>query len=150
MSAVARPLPRIAWGLGYGGVIPFVVLSLVAALKLDLSAFGIADVTGALLGYGAVIISFIGAVHWGVALGADHSGNRTSLFIYSVLPALAAWCLLLCPPGFALAGMALTVVIAYLVDRSLLFSKVPTDYGTLRLHLTAIVTLSLLLAALFV
>ena len=149
MSATTRPLSTVAWRLGYGGLIPFVGLAVAVVLKLDLSALGIADVTGALLQYGAVIISFIGAIHWGVAVGSDEPGNADTLFIYSVLPALIAWLLMFFPQKFALTGMAVTVVAAFVVDRIILFEKLHPDYRKLRIHLTCIVALALAVAALF-
>ena len=47
----------------------------------------------AMLGYGAVILSFIGALHWGVAMcatGLDPAQRRRA-FLWSVAPALLAW-----------------------------------------------------------
>jgi len=147
------PLPPVALIGGYGGVLPFVALSLCLALGQDLTAIGIPKPAHTLLQYAAIIISFIGAVHWGVALAADAkvSGQRKNyLFAYSVVPALVAFALLLLPSAVALTGMALMVVLLYAVDRMLLFSLVDSSYQTLRLHLTCVVAVSLVVAAMAV
>ena len=148
MGAASKPLPTVAWMLGYGGLIPFVVLSIAVVLNLDLTALGISNSAEALLRYGAVIISFVGAVHWGVAIGSDNPEKPAVMYIYSVLPALVAWVLMFFPQQFALAGMAVTVALAFVVDRTLLFGQLHPDYRKLRLHLSCIVALALALAAL--
>jgi hypothetical protein len=141
------PLPFVARLLGYGGLIPFVFLAGAISLNTDLSAFAVVDKGRFLLAYAAVIISFIGAVHWGVALTSSLNSNRH--YLYSVVPALVAWLLQLLPLQGALAGMALTIVAAYLVDRAILFEYLGSGYRTLRLHLTIVVAACLLLAMVF-
>ena len=142
-----KPLPRIAWLLGYGGLLPFFVLFLL--IKLNPTAFSI-DINLAglwLLAYAAVILSFLGAVHWGVALFADSSlsvelSNR--LYLYSVMPSILAWLVLLLPLKIALFSMAGLIVLAYVADRLLLFSLLESQYQRLRLHLTIAVSVLLL------
>ena len=138
--------PVVARWLGYGGVIPFVALALSLTVGLDLTGLGLSDATGKLLAYGAVIISFIGAVHWGLALHAERS-KQTLLYVYSVVPALAAWGWYFVAAKSALFGMALTIVVMYFLDRFLLADLVPAEYIKMRLHLTIVVALCLLLAA---
>ncbi len=145
MSADLKPLPIIAKVLGYGGLLPFVGLSFVVVSGQDLLFLGVSNPAGALLNYAAVIISFIGAVHWGIALGKDEPS--TGHYLYSVLPALAAWLLLFLPAQLSLLGMAAMVLSAYWVDRNLLFDQLRSEYQILRLHLTVVVALSLLIAA---
>ncbi len=145
-----RKLPRIAWGLGYGGVIPFVGLAAAIVLNISLVPLGVADPVQALLGYGAVIISFIGAVYWGVALsGVGDEGQTRRMYIYSVLPALAGWVMLLLPQRVSLIGMAFIVGCLYLIDRRFLFRVIDSDYQILRARLSLTVGLSLLVAGVF-
>jgi hypothetical protein len=50
--------------------------------------------------YGAVILSFVGAQHWGLAMalpGLDEA-ERTHRFVWSVGPCLLAWPALVLPP----------------------------------------------------
>jgi hypothetical protein len=55
-------MPRSALLLGWGGVLPFVGLALAAAIGLPSP---IPQAETMLIGYGAVILSFMGGVHWG-------------------------------------------------------------------------------------
>ena len=107
---------------------------------------GVPEPQAKLLGYGAVIISFIGAVHWGLAL-TSASSLRSKLFLYSVVPALVAWVWLFFSDRAGLIGMALTIIAMYFIDRKLLSTLVPPAYLRMRAHLTIIVSVSLLLAA---
>jgi hypothetical protein len=87
--ALAQALPRhVAW-LGYGGLLPFVGLAALAGFDPHhLLAW-----SDALVGYGAVILSFIGALHWGVAMSAPASTRHAV-----VGPSCGAWCRR-CSPG---------------------------------------------------
>lgn len=145
-SANTETFPVVALLLGYSGVIPFVALAVGIATGVDFNGWGVADAHSKLVGYAAVIVSFIGAVHWGVALQAP-AGRQNQLFIYSVLPALAAWVWMFFTAKSALIGMALTIVALYFVDRGLLQGLVHDRYVKMRMHLTIIVALSLLVAA---
>jgi len=55
------PVRRAAAWLGYGGLIPFIVLA-PASLLDHHHGWTWSD---ALYGYGAIILSFVGALHWG-------------------------------------------------------------------------------------
>ena len=140
--------PAVAKALGYGGTIPFVVLAVCSVAGIELSAVGIDDIKGKLPGYGAVIISFIGAVHWGIAMQSAPAKQNT-LFVYSVIPALVAWMWLFFNVRIALFGMAITIVAMLFIDRFLLAGIAPQGYLKMRVHLTVIVALCLLLAAIF-
>ncbi|MGH7188271.1 MAG: DUF3429 domain-containing protein, partial [Acetobacteraceae bacterium] len=66
----------------------------------------------ALVGYGAVILGFLGAVHWGLALapqtpgaGPPHEVERARLLL-GAIPALVGWVALLIP---SLAGLILLI-----------------------------------------
>ena len=96
-TALKKPTPW-AQGLGYGGLIPFVSLALAAWL---LDPADRARSVSALLGYGATIRSFLGAIHWGVAM-RDGSAPSTSLLVWGVIPSLVAWAALLVNPVIGL------------------------------------------------
>jgi len=133
--------------LGYAGVIPFIVLAYACFFNIEPGKrFGIDDPAVALLGYAAVIMSFIGAVHWGVALRLE-AAAQSRLLVYSVLPALVAWLWLLFPIKVALFGMAFTIVVMYFIDRFTLAGLVPEDYLLMRFYLSVIVALSLVFGA---
>lgn len=90
------PLPAVVACLGYGGLLPFVFLSLGGMLD---PGHGPAW-SEALLAYGAVILSFVGALHWGFAMSLHglSERQRSAAFVWSVVPALLAWPALLLPP----------------------------------------------------
>lgn len=147
-----KALPKVAWLLGYGGLIPFFALTvaLLAGDSLLPPEMLRSHLAYWLAAYAAVIISFLGAVHWGVVLGMQDKLTRTTsntLLIYSVIPAVLAWLALWLPAQTALFSLAALVIGAYLADRALLFPHLHSNYAHLRLHLTVVVSLLLLAAA---
>ena len=92
-AAMQRPLPSLALLLGLAGLLPFLGCGLLALRP----AVDPTDTRGllALVAYGAVILAFLGGVHWGFAL-PDASGRaerqRLSL---GVVPSLVGWVALL-------------------------------------------------------
>ena len=69
----------------------------------------------ALVAYGAVIVSFLGGIHWGSPTASTHDGAR----VWGVMPSLLAWSLLLVPSArFALIGLAAALALCWAVDRA--------------------------------
>jgi hypothetical protein len=131
--------PKAARLLGWGGVIPFVALALASLTAAP-------EAAPLLLGYGAIILSFMGAVWWGVAMARGETGPR--LYAISVLPALAAFAALLVPVGIGLWVLVAGFAALLLFDLAQVGKGVaPLWYGALRAKLTACVLLSLLLVA---
>ena len=138
-------LPVLARWLGYAGLIPFVAIA--AGLWLGPHEWR-AALHSAMLGYGAVILSFMGAVHWGLAMAGEGQGEQRRLAL-SVLPALLGWLALLLPASFGYAVLLLAFAALCLLD--LLAGRhglVPSWYPPMRVRLTGGVVLSLLLAGL--
>jgi hypothetical protein len=100
---------RTAWLLGLSGLLPFAGAALAFFAAPD-SWQGFAE--GALIAYGAVILSFLGAVHWGLALRAPvaEAGAGPARLTLGVLPALIGWLSLLLPDVFALPLLALGIL----------------------------------------
>ena len=142
----ARRAPRMVAWLGYGGLLPFIAL--MAASFLDTSRSGVWQ--QGLLNYGAVILAFVGALHWGFAMGSlpmDDSARGVS-FAWSVAPALLAWLALLLDPFAGSALLAAGFAAHYVQDRRLArHAALPSWYLPLRLRLTAVATLCLLLGS---
>ena len=137
-----NPLPFPAWLLGAGGVIPFLVLSLMIWFRLDPLLIEPEQLAPWLLAYAAVILSFLGAIHWGAAMGisarlTESESNR--LFVYSVVPAILAWIGLLLPLEAGFFVMSGLIVLAYVADAALLFDRLDSDYRKLRIALTLVV-----------
>jgi hypothetical protein len=142
-----RHIPKPALIIGAGGLIPFIV----GALGGWLSAPGLAGLAlNAMLGYGAVILSFLGGVHWGRALAPDLAYRPGwARLLWAVTPALLGW-------GAMFAGQIQAVLVLFVVAFTLAFfvdnkavqvGMFPPWYGRLRKFLT-IGVLSCLLVAL--
>jgi len=126
------PLPRPALWLGIAGLLPFLAAAVLCWTAPE-EWRGIA--LYALAAYGAVILSFLGAVHWGLALRAPAAeawaaAPRLGL---GVVPSLVAWAGLLMPAGpgmllIALGLLATAGVESVAARRGLL----PPDYLRLR------------------
>lgn len=149
-SASTTPLrpPKTALILGWAGVVPFWGLALASALRWNLPL--IADERAALVGYGAIILSFMAGVQWGLAMRAPDApdGPATQrLLMLSVLPAIAAWFTLLATPAAALIILAGLFVALLTVDfRVIAQGMAPSWYRSLRIQLTAAVILALAVA----
>ena len=144
-SIEASKIPRGALWLGWAGVVPFAagVAGLYATTPLA------PDVArAALLGYGAVILSFLGGVVWGVALLRDGDRPDARLLALAVVPSLLGWGTLLLPPGGGFALLIFGFVAQLLVDHGLGRAEVhPPWYPRLRLRLSVVVIGLLLIAA---
>lgn len=139
-------LPRHVSLLGYGGLLPFIGLALVIPFSLDYRPlFAVA-----LVNYGAVILSFVGALHWGFAMTVQEMSTEQSRdrLIWSVIPALIAWIatLLSLPLGCLL--LVIGFVVHFRQDRQLLqVMRLPAWYLPMRLRLTLVASVCLLVTA---
>ncbi len=135
-------VPMPARVLGFAGLIPFLAAGLAVwftPLVWKLLALDIQ------LAYGAVILSFMGAVHWGLAMAGGSAAMTYQRLGWSVLPALLGWVGLLLNPAFGLVLMAAGFAGVYLGDlRSIAAGNTPAWYRALRKPLTVIVIASLL------
>ncbi|KAI1476538.1 hypothetical protein F4774DRAFT_427986 [Daldinia eschscholtzii] len=101
------------------------------------------------LGYGAVIISFLGAVHWGMEYTEKIPNPARTRFRYGlgVLAPAVAWPTLLMPMDFALTSQFAAFVMLYFADsRATVRAWAPSWYGTYRFVLTAIVGAALFIS----
>ena len=88
-----------------------------------------------------MILSFLGAVHWGLALASPEAPARAPRLILGVLPALIAWVALLLESGLALlllgAGLLGTALVETLAARR---GLLPPGYLGLRWMLSLAAT----------
>ena len=140
---VTKSAPAAVKYLSYAGLIPFIAalagLFILADAPRDLAM-------RALLAYAAVILSFVGAVHWGYLLhaGPDHAPRLLGL---STLPNLTAWLSLLLADRIALFVLTLAFPLLLLYEKaSALNGILPGWYMTMRARLTGIVTTTLAVA----
>jgi hypothetical protein len=135
----ATQVPRTAAWLGATGLIPFVTASLAL---WTLPSHDAALITPLLLTYAAIILSFMGAVHWGLAMAAGAGTARW--FVSSVVPALVGWCALMLAPRAACALFAIAFVAVYGLDHvAIAAGRAPAWYRRLRMPLTVVVVTSL-------
>ena len=148
LSGSADQLIGLARALGYAGLIPFVLGGAMVLLLGPRIIFGL-DTLLFLLSYAAVILSFVGAVHWGVALAGPVKPFKARLMTgLSVVPALVAWAALLVREQPALATLILLLGFAlwWLYEWAVPGKRVLARwYVRLRLQLTAVVCGVLLL-----
>jgi hypothetical protein len=98
---------------GLAGLFPFVVLSLSEVLGLAIPS------VVALLAfntYGAVILSFVGAIWWGLAAATRQSAPKAVMFYWSVTPALIGWFATLVPPDIGVLMLSAGFALQWLGD----------------------------------
>ena len=85
----AEKPPQLALLLGYAGLVPFVS----GALGIWVTPEGWRPfVLEALLDYAAVILAFMGAIHWGLAIRGEDAGEHAQVQLgLSVIPPLLGW-----------------------------------------------------------
>jgi hypothetical protein len=70
-----------------------------------------------LLAYGAIILSFVGALHWTHGLEAGDTRSAARMLTVSVLPALFGWVALLLPVPIGLGVLAAGFGLVYVYDQ---------------------------------
>jgi hypothetical protein len=129
--------------LGYAGLIPFILLSL---LMWIVTPEAHAFVAIALSAYAATISSFLGGIHWGI--GLRHNAPQRKLhMVWGVIPSLVSWVAVIMPAYAGLPLLALLLLACYLVDRKTWAEAGLRDWMTMRFRLTVVSTLSCLLGA---
>lgn len=141
--------------LGHAGLIPFVLLALLLwLLSGELQTF----VSMALAAYAALIVSFLGGIHWGIgwlagrqalkagsAAGAHHAQRHH--FLWGIVPSLLAWPGLLMPPFAGLAWLGFLLIVCYLADRALYTRAGLQSWLTLRFRLSSVAALGCFIGA---
>lgn len=138
----ATSIPGAALLLGLAGLIPF----LGGAAALWALVPGLAPELGLelIVGYGAIILSFLGGIRWGTAIGPYDTRRQGLEFAASVLGSLAGLAAIFIP-----AVPALTLLIAGFLMQALWdvtsveAGRLPAWFGKLRMLLTAGAVISL-------
>ena len=140
MRLSETPFPALVCGLG--GTIPFVFLSIgVYVFPYEWKLIALYN----LLNYSVIVLSFLGAVHWGVAIYGKNKNSK--VYVWSVIPALASWFILM---GFTtdyiiiILFLILCFAVTYYVDLlSTRKSIFPAWYLRLRKFFTIVVFICL-------
>jgi len=159
-----KDVPPQAFYIGLAGVLPYLATSLstvfcaweFANTTTNGTGFLISHQTAEALvhvleplqvGYGAVIISFLGAIHWGLEFAGygGHQGYRR--YAIGVVAPAVAWPTILMPVESALITQFLAFTMLYYVDtRAAYRGWTPHWYNTYRFILTFIVGVSIVVS----
>jgi hypothetical protein len=142
-------VPSSAKWLGGLGAVPFVGLA--GAIPFLIGAPRLL-VVHALVTYGSTILSFLGGVHWGLAIrtpGSPDDGKLAARLTLSVIPSLVGWAALLVAERMGLWILAMAIAAMLWVDiRATRRGQAPPWYPRLRIPLTCTVLAALLFGAL--
>ncbi|MDO9625658.1 MAG: DUF3429 domain-containing protein [Pseudomonas sp.] len=143
----AEKPPQLAVLLGVAGLLPFVSGALgIWVIPLGWRPF----VLEALLDFSALILAFMGAIHWGLAMRAEETDEHAQIQLgLSVIPPLLGWLAISVglPMELALPTLLIAFVGLYFADvHAVKLGLAPRWYSSLRMPLTVVVSLSLLLA----
>ena len=124
---------RDALRLGYAGLLPFLAGAvLVWLVRPEVHPY----VALALSGYAAVILSFLGGIHWGLAM--RESAPPLPWLAWGVVPSLVAWLAMLMPASAGLVVFGVALLGCYAVDRRLYPKQGVAQWLTLRFRLSAV------------
>ncbi len=128
--------------LSHLGLIPFVAGAVLAWMPVDVLR---PHALWAVAVYGAVILSFIGAVHWGRVIAAPLDDPFGSLWLlWAVVPSLLGWFAMLLPLTASIPLLLVGFAMAWEGDRRAVGAGLlPGWYGRMRTRLTLIVCASL-------
>jgi Protein of unknown function (DUF3429) len=141
-------LPRPAAILGAAGLLPFVACALQVATGLPLGPRLTGPALYALTIYSAVVLSFLGGIQWGLAVGSADRSDSWRRYGLSVVPSFIAWA------GVWAGGRAGLVTLAAGIAAWALYElwstglgEAPAWYGRLRAALSIVAVASLAAAA---
>ena len=132
--------------LGYLGLLPVIVPTVLLFLDKHHPAIW----AHFIITYAAIILSFVGALHWAFAMTINQASklDKQFGFIWSVNPSLIAWMSLLINHFFASILLAIFFILNLAKDKNLPKNfDLPEWYLSLRTRLTYIVTICLVVAA---
>jgi len=130
----------LALRLGHAGLIPFVAG---AALAWQLPPGSQPFATLALSAYAAAIVSFLGGIHWGIGF----RDGTPRLFLWGVVPSLAAAAALLLAPRHGLLVHAAMLLLCDAVDRRIYPAHGLRAWLGLRRRLSLVAAASCVVAA---
>jgi hypothetical protein len=129
--------------LGYAGLLPFVAGALLVWL-VDARAHPYA--VQLLASYAALVVAFLGGLHWGLALRAGETAEPR-LYVWGVAATLLAWVGALMPPHAGLVVLGVLLAVGYAVDRRVYPRHGLAGWLKLRFRLSSVAAISCFLGA---
>ena len=133
---------RLAHQLGVIGLVPFVFLSMACWIAHPEWMEGFVYAQSA---YGIAILSFLGGIHWGVALTSPEltAEQIKRALIWGVVPSMIACCSKL-QFGLGFFVLMFGFIVAHQIDKKLYVTyQMPQWFLLLRLRLTVVVVAAL-------
>ena len=127
---------------GLAGLIPFWIFALSGVLPFGLSPL-LALI--AFITYGAVILSFVGAIWWGLAAAAGPTAPKAVMFLWSVTPALIGWLATLVSADLGVLILAVGFLLQWSLDAGLV-TRYPEVMPRWVFRLRTILTAGVLIA----
>ena len=141
-------LPRPAAILGTIGLLPFIALSIQVATELPFGASMTSQARTGLAIYGAIVLSFLGGIQWGLAVASADRSDAWRRYGFSILPSLVALLGLWLGGRNGLIALAIGVGIWGIYELwSTGLGEAPPWYGRLRIALTVFAAAALGVAA---
>ena len=135
--------PPWALRLGHAGLIPFVFgAALVHLVDAALMPFTML----ALAAYAATVASFLGGIHWGLAM-RDTGHSRLFPYVWGAIPGVLSSIAVIMPPWAGLVVLGLLLAACYGVDRQLYLHYQLQGWLPLRFRLTLVASLSCMVGA---
>lgn len=136
------PLTATATRLGHAGLLPFVAgAALVWLVRPEVHPYAAL----ALSAYAAVVVSFLGGIHWGLAMREREP--PALLLGWGVVPSLVAWLAVMMPASSGLVIHGAMLLACYGVDRRIYPAHGAAHWLTLRFRLSAVAAASCFIGA---
>lgn len=130
--------------LAYAGLLPFLLGALLVwAVRSDVQAY----VALALSAYAAVVLSFLGGIHWGLVMRQAAPSDPARSLLWGVVPSLVAWPAAVMPPHAGLVILGVMLIVSYAVDRRLYPAHGVAAWLTLRFRLSTVAAMSCFIGA---
>lgn len=132
---------------GYAGALPFVLFMLLSFTIDEAKDYKVLSFIQ--LSYGAMILSFLGGIHWGQAIPSQNQKQLS----FAMVPTVACFLLMIwtfaVDPVLPLFGMAGLFWLVFSADKKLMpLEYIPEGYFKFRKNLTILVSATLIISAL--
>jgi hypothetical protein len=147
-NSKADAIPTTALTLGMLGVIPFLALLAGMIFHVDTRlGFSPGAAREALKIYGALIVSFLGGIRWGLGMHEENLQEAATFMGMSVVPVVLAWGAVLLRAPWDLVVLIFALIVVASADIALARQgKAPAWYGKLRGMLTVAVVICIVAA----